>query len=59
LKIFGKKNDTDKIQLRTADHTTNKFERGRIDKFTYEFDDLGEVCWFFCSNNLMNILCTD
>jgi len=47
LKIFGEKGDTDKLQLRTADNTTNKFERGRIDKFTYEFDDLGKVCSLF------------
>jgi molybdopterin biosynthesis enzyme len=45
LKIFGEKGDTDQIQLMTADNTTNKFERGRIDKFTYEFDDLGKVCY--------------
>jgi hypothetical protein len=46
LKIFGEKGDTDKIRLMKADHTINKFEAGRIDKFTYEFDDLGEVCSF-------------
>jgi hypothetical protein len=28
----------------SADHTTNKFQAGPIDKFTYEFDDLGKVC---------------
>lgn len=44
LKIFGEKYDTDKLVLRSSDNTTNKFERGRIDKFTYEFDDLGKVC---------------
>ncbi len=44
LKIFGEKGDTDKIVLMTADHTFNKFEQGRIDKFTYEFEDLGKVC---------------
>jgi len=47
LKIFGEKGDTDKLQLRAADNTKNKFERGRIDKFTYEFDDLGKVCYFW------------
>ncbi len=44
LKIFGEKGDTDKIRLVSSDNTSNKFEKGRIDKFTYEFDDFGEVC---------------
>jgi len=57
LKIFGEKYDTDKLQLRTANNTSNKFERGRIDSFTYEFNDLGKVCYFFhfYSNHLMII----
>lgn len=45
LKIFGEKSETDKLQLRTSDNTKNKFERGRIDQFTYEFEDLGKVCF--------------
>jgi hypothetical protein len=53
LKIFGKKGDTDKIPLRTADHTSNKFERNRIDKFTYEFTDLGEVRCSFVSSTVV------
>lgn len=44
LKIFGEKGDTDKIQLKSAEHTKNKFEQGQTDKFTYEFDDFGKVC---------------
>ncbi len=46
MKLFGEKGDTDKIRLMSADNTKNKFEAGRIDKFTYEFDDLGKVCYF-------------
>ncbi len=44
LKIFGEKGDTDQIRLTTANNTKNKFEKGRIDSFTFEFDDLGKVC---------------
>ncbi len=43
LKIFGENSDTDLIQLRTASNTKNKFERGQIDIFTFEFEDLGKV----------------
>ncbi|CAF4846640.1 unnamed protein product, partial [Rotaria sp. Silwood2] len=43
LKIFGENGDTDIIQLRTANNTSNKFERGRTDHFTLEFDELGKV----------------
>jgi uncharacterized protein YjbI with pentapeptide repeats len=46
LKIFGEENTTDKIQLMSVDHTSNQFEKGRIDEFTYEFNDLGKVCFF-------------
>ena len=46
LKIFGEKGDTDKIQLKSSDNTKNKFEKGQIDQFTYEFDDLGKVSSF-------------
>ena len=44
LKIFGEKEMTDKIPLRTSNNTANKFERDRIDSFTFEFADLGRVC---------------
>lgn len=44
LKIFGKKEMTDTIPLRTSNNTANKFERNRIDSFTFEFADLGRVC---------------
>jgi uncharacterized protein YjbI with pentapeptide repeats len=47
LKIFGEKNYTDKIQLKSTDHTLNQFQKGRIDEFIYEFDDLGKVHLFF------------
>ncbi|CAF4633831.1 unnamed protein product, partial [Rotaria magnacalcarata] len=35
LKIFGDKGDTDKIHLKNSDNTSNKFERARVDHFTY------------------------
>ena len=47
LKIFGEKVDTNKIQLMSTNHTSDMFERGQIDKFTYELDDLGKVCFLF------------
>ncbi|CAF0982480.1 unnamed protein product [Didymodactylos carnosus] len=43
IKIFGEKGDSDVVQLRNAENTTNKFERNRIDKFTLEFSDLGKI----------------
>ncbi len=45
LKIFGSKGDSDKMMLRTSSNTSNLFERGRIDNFPLEFDDLGKVCY--------------
>ena len=47
LQIFGEKNSTDKIQLEPVGNTPKKFQKGRINEFTYEFDDLGKVCFFF------------
>lgn len=44
MKIIGEKGDTGKITLMKSENTTNKFERNQIDKFVYEFDDLGKVC---------------
>jgi hypothetical protein len=44
LKIFGDKSDTDQIPLTSSNNTKNKFAQGRIDNFTFEFDDLGKVC---------------
>jgi lipoxygenase homology domain-containing protein 1 len=43
LKIFGEKGDSGKKKLKRSDTTTNKFERGRIDEFIIESDDLGKV----------------
>ena len=43
LKIFGEKGDSDKVNLRAANSTSNKFERGQIDSFDLEFEDLGKV----------------
>ncbi|CAF3703956.1 unnamed protein product, partial [Rotaria sordida] len=55
LKIFGENGDTDKIQLRTANNTSNKFEQGRIDHFTFEFDDLGKIQHIIIGHNGKNI----
>ncbi|CAF1287745.1 unnamed protein product [Rotaria sordida] len=54
LKIFGESGDTDKIQLRTANNTSNKFERGRTDHFTFEFDDLGKIEHIIIGHNAKN-----
>ncbi|CAF4587849.1 unnamed protein product [Rotaria sp. Silwood1] len=55
LKIFGENGDTDKIQLRTANNTSNKFERGHIDHFTFEFDDLGKIKRIIIGHNAKNL----
>ncbi|CAM2710921.1 unnamed protein product [Rotaria socialis] len=55
LKIFGDKGDTDKIHLRNSDNTSNKFERARVDHFTYEFDDLGKIQHIIIGHNGKNI----
>ncbi|CAF2713886.1 unnamed protein product [Rotaria sp. Silwood2] len=54
LKIFGENSDTDKIQLRTTDNISNKFERNRIDHFTFEFDDLGKIKHIIIGHNGKN-----
>jgi hypothetical protein len=43
LKIFGENFATNLMQLRTADNVKNKFERGEINGFTFEVQDLGKV----------------
>lgn len=48
LKIFGKNIDTDLIEILSTDNQSNIFERGQTDRFTYEFVDLGKVCFYFC-----------
>ena len=43
LQIFGEKGDTGVLQLKTSDSTSNKFERGRLDKFPLQATDIGKV----------------
>lgn len=47
VQIFGAKGDTGKLQLRSAENTKNKFERGRTDQFVLEAVDIGKVCSLF------------
>ena len=44
--IFGESGDTGKLQLRQADNTKDKWERGRTDMFTLEAMDIGKVGGF-------------
>jgi len=43
IMIFGETGDTGKLQLRQADNTKDKWERGRTDMFTLEAMDIGKV----------------
>ena len=43
LKVFGAKGDTGEVRLVNSDTSSNKFERGRTDKFTLELSDIGKV----------------
>ena len=43
LKIFGEKGDSGNRQLKNSENTSNKFERGRLDEFKIEADDLGKI----------------
>lgn len=43
LKIFGDKGDTGNRELKRSENTSNMFERGRIDNFKIEADDIGRV----------------
>ena len=43
IKIFGSKADTGQLQMKSADNTRNKFERGRTDLFKMEASDIGKV----------------
>lgn len=45
LTIFGETNHTRETELKTSDHYLNKFQPGQIDNFTFQFDDLGQVCF--------------
>lgn len=46
LKIFGQKGDTGDRHLKNSENTTNKFERGRVDNFKIESEDIGKVYRF-------------
>ena len=43
VQIYGDKGDIGKLQLRSAENTKNKFERGRTDQFVLEAVDIGKV----------------
>ena len=43
LKIFGDKGDTGDRELKKSENTWNKFERGRVDDFKIEAEDIGHV----------------
>ena len=43
VKIFGTKGDTGLRKLKSSDNTFNKFERGRVDLFNIEHEDIGKV----------------
>lgn len=47
LKIFGAKGDTGNKVLRSSDNNTNKFERGKVEEFNIENEDIGKVCFIF------------
>lgn len=41
--LFGEHGDTGQYQLNQSENTSNKFERGRVDKFTIEAVDIGRL----------------
>jgi lipoxygenase homology domain-containing protein 1 len=43
IKIYGEKGDTGTVRLEYSDNTSNKFERGRVDDFKIENEDLGKI----------------
>ena len=43
LKMFGQKGDSGSIVLKHAENKGDKFERGRIDLFKIEADDIGKI----------------
>ncbi len=53
LQIYGDKGFTNKIQLTSTginfNLKSNKFERGKIDNFTFELNDIGQVCYWYIS----------
>ena len=53
LQIYGDKGYTNKIQLTSTginfNLKSNKFERGKIDTFTFDLNDIGQVCYLYIS----------
>ncbi|XP_030849367.1 lipoxygenase homology domain-containing protein 1 [Strongylocentrotus purpuratus] len=43
VKLFGVDGDTGLIPLKQSENTKNKFEQGRVDKFTLEAVDIGKI----------------
>ena len=43
LKIFGSNGDTGVMKLKHSDNTMNKFEKGRVDLFNLEQEDIGKI----------------
>lgn len=41
--LFGEHGDTGQYHLKQSENTGNKFERGRVDKFTIETTDVGKL----------------
>ena len=59
VQIYGDKGDTGKLQLRSAENTKNKFERGRTDQFVLEAVDIGKVSpgtWYWYPLTCINFL---
>ena len=43
LKIYGEKGDTGTMRLEYSDNSSNKFEKGRVDNFKIENEDIGKI----------------
>ena len=43
LKIYGEKGDTGTVRLEYSDTSFNKFEKGRVDNFKIENEDIGKI----------------
>jgi hypothetical protein len=57
IKIFGDKASTEELQLKYSDNTSNKFERGQVDLFKIEYEDLGKVGLIDLKKCLFNLFC--
>lgn len=54
--IFGSKSKTDSIHLKENKEKKNKFERGRLDEFAIQANDVGKVLEFLIEIKLISIL---